>query len=53
MQRFLEYQEDGGVAVVTMNRPDQRNALTDYSQFEEFVDLCRRMSDDLSLRAVI
>ncbi len=53
MQNFLEYRQDGGVAVVTMNRPDQRNALTDYAQFEEFVSLCQHMHADLSIRAVI
>ena len=53
MQRFLDYQQDGGVVTITMDRPDERNALTDYSQFEEFVDVCRRMSDDSSVRAVI
>lgn len=53
MKRFLDYQQDGGVAIITMNRPDDRNALTDYGQFQEFVDLCQRMSDDLSVRAVI
>ncbi len=53
MPNFLEYQQDGAVAVITMNRPEQRNALTDYAQFEEFVALCQRMHDDLSVRAVI
>lgn len=53
MQGFLDYQQDGGIVTITMNRPDERNALTDYSQFEEFVDVCRRMSDDSSVRALI
>lgn len=53
MQNFLDYQQNDGVVVITMNRPDQRNALTDYSQFEEFVSLCQRMHDDRSVRAVI
>jgi len=53
MERFLDYEQDGGVAVVTMNRPAERNALTDFSQFQEFVDLCDRLRDDLSVRALI
>jgi enoyl-CoA hydratase/carnithine racemase len=53
MRQFLEYEQEGGVAIITMNRPDERNALTDYAQFQEFVDLCQKMSDDLSVRAVI
>ncbi len=53
MQNFLEYRQDGAVALITMNRPEQRNALTDYAQFDEFVSLCQRMRDDLSVRAVI
>lgn len=53
MQRFLDYQQDGGIVTITMDRPDERNALTDYSQFDEFVDVCRRMSDDPSVCAVI
>jgi len=53
MQPFLEYEQDGGVAIVHMNRPKQRNALTDPAQFEEFVDLCRRVGGDHSVRALI
>lgn len=53
MQPFLEYELDDGVAILTMNRPKQRNALTEYAQFQEFVDLCQKMSGDLSVRAVV
>jgi len=53
MERFLEYEQAGGVAIVSMNRPEQRNALTDYAQFEEFVDLCQRVGSDHSVRALI
>jgi enoyl-CoA hydratase/carnithine racemase len=53
MHKFLDYEQHDGVALITMNRPDQRNALTDYDQFQEFVDVCERMTSDLSVRAVI
>lgn len=53
MQPFLDYELEDGVAILTMNRPDQRNALTRYAYFQEFVDLCEKMSGDLSVRAVI
>ena len=53
MEQFLDYEQDGGIAVVTMNRPADRNALTHFSQFQEFVDLCQRLRDDLSVRALI
>ncbi len=53
MERFLDYEQDDGIALVTMNRPAERNALTHFSQFQEFVDLCERLRDDLSVRALI
>ena len=53
MTQFLDYEQDGGVAIVTMNRPKERNALTHFSQFQEFVDLCQRLRNDLSVRALI
>jgi 2-(1,2-epoxy-1,2-dihydrophenyl)acetyl-CoA isomerase len=53
MQPFLDYEQEDGVAILTMNRPNQRNALVEYAQFQEFVDVCEKMSGDLSVRAVI
>src|ERR1035437_5228443 len=53
MHPFIDYELEDGVAILTMDRPDQRNALTDYGQFQEFVDLCQKMNSDLSVRAVI
>ena len=32
MSGFLLYEQSEGVAVVTMNRPDERNALTEEHQ---------------------
>jgi enoyl-CoA hydratase/carnithine racemase len=53
MQSFLNYEQDGPVATVAMNRPAKRNALTDFSQFQEYVDLCQHLGGDLSVRALI
>ena len=53
MSEFLIYEQDDGVATITMNRPDERNALTDDGQFQEFVDVCERINRDLSVRVAI
>lgn len=53
MSEFLEYEQEGGVVVLSMNRPQERNVLCDASQFDEFVETCRRINADLSVRAVI
>ncbi|MDE2166979.1 MAG: crotonase/enoyl-CoA hydratase family protein [Alphaproteobacteria bacterium] len=53
MKQFLDYQQQDGVALLTMNRPQERNVLSDPSQFREFVDVCRLINDDLSVRCVI
>lgn len=39
--------------VLTMNRPQERNVLTDEAQFREFVDACDAINADRSVRAVI
>ena len=50
---FLDLGLIDGVLVVTMNRPDRRNALSDETQFAEFVALADRVEQDASIRAVI
>jgi enoyl-CoA hydratase/carnithine racemase len=53
MADFLVYEQQGPVVTLTMNRPDIRNALSGTDAIEEFVDVCDRITRDLSVRAVI
>ena len=53
MSQFLIYEQTGGVVTLTMNRPDERNALTDETQFQEFVDVCEAINRDTSVGTVI
>lgn len=53
MSGFLLYEQSEGVAVVTMNRPDERNALTEEHQMLEFVELCARVRRDRSVKALV
>lgn len=53
MADFLDYDRQGAVVTLTMNRPDVRNALSGNTAVEEFVAACRRISEDASVRAVV
>ena len=53
MSDFLLCEQDQGVAVVTMNRPQERNALTEEHQMLEFVELCARIRRDSSVRVLV
>lgn len=53
MEPFLKIDRDGAIVTVTLNRPDDRNAITEVSQSEEFVAFCDAATRDLSIRAVI
>ncbi|MBF5006743.1 crotonase/enoyl-CoA hydratase family protein [Diaphorobacter caeni] len=53
MTSFLKLESDGPVLIVTMNRPETRNALSDDGVVEEFVACCERINADLSIRAVV
>lgn len=53
MSEFLVYEQSGAVVTLTMNRPENRNALTGEDQFQEFVDVCDRINRDTGVRAVI
>ena len=53
MEDFLKIERDGGVAVVTMNRPQTRNALSDADAIESLVALCETVNRDLSVSVVV
>lgn len=53
MSEFLTIERDGAVLTVTMNRPDDRNAITDPEQSGEFVALAERLARDRSVRAMV
>ena len=53
MKTFLEFEKDGGVVTLTMNRPDIRNALIGLEDADEILDACDQITRDLSVRAVI
>jgi enoyl-CoA hydratase/carnithine racemase len=53
MTGFLLEERDENVLTLTLNRPDERNALTEEHQMLEFVDVCERIRRDASVRAVI
>lgn len=53
MQPFLNLERRGHILLVTMNRPETRNALSDDGVIEEFVACCEQVNADLSIRAVV
>jgi enoyl-CoA hydratase/carnithine racemase len=53
MTAFLQTERNGAVLTVRMDRPESRNALTDPSQMQEFVDLCAELRRDTSVKVVI
>src|SRR5687768_2803131 len=48
----LLYEVEAGVATVTLNRPEQRNALS-HQLLTELVDAMKRARDDSEVRAVV
>lgn len=53
MSDELLYEQDGHVVTLTLNRPDQRNALSYQETFQAFEEACERIQQDLSVRCVI
>lgn len=54
MSGYLLYEQTkGGVGIATMNRPEERNALTEEHQMLEFVELCARIRRDRSVKALV
>ncbi|NWB90014.1 crotonase/enoyl-CoA hydratase family protein [Pseudomonas agarici] len=53
MNDFLIYEQVDGIVTLTMNRADERNALSEEVQMLEFVDVCNKITRDASVRLVI
>lgn len=54
MTPFINYeQSEGGIVTLTMNRPEQRNALSETSDMLAFVEACERIRSDPAVRLVI
>lgn len=53
MADFLFYEQQGGAVTLTMNRPQERNPLSDEGQLGQFVAACARIRADLSVKRVI
>lgn len=52
MSEELLIERDGPVAVLTLNRPEKRNALT-FGMYEGLAKFCREAGEDESLRCVV
>lgn len=51
--REILFERHGPVAVLTLNRPDIRNAITDESILEEILDGFKKVQEDESFKALI
>jgi len=53
MEDFVIYEQAGPVVTLTLNRPEQRNALSTPAEFDAIVAACARINADRGVRAVI
>jgi enoyl-CoA hydratase/carnithine racemase len=53
MSGFVLYEKAGGVVTLTLNNPDERNALSTQAQWDEVVDACERVRRDADAKCVI
>lgn len=50
---FMLIERDGPVVIATLNRPDERNAISETAHSDEIADFCVQMTRDRSVRAVV
>lgn len=50
---FLLIERDGPVVIATLNRPDDRNAISDTAHSEEIAAFCEEMRRDRDVRAIV
>ena len=53
MNDFLEVTRDGPVVTATINRPEQRNALSTFEDFSAIETFCAEMEADPTVRAIV
>lgn len=53
MEPFLLVERDGAVVTATLNRPEERNAISETAHSEEIAAFCADVTRDTSIRAVI
>jgi enoyl-CoA hydratase/carnithine racemase len=52
-QPFLLTERDGPIIIATLNRPEERNAITEVAHSDEIADFCAMVTRDHSIRAVV
>lgn len=53
MKPFLVIEREDAILVARMDNPETRNALSEPSQMQEFVDLCAQVRADRSIKVVV
>jgi enoyl-CoA hydratase/carnithine racemase len=53
MTDFVLFTREDAVVTLTLNRPEERNALSTQAQWDELVDCCARVRADESVKVVI
>jgi enoyl-CoA hydratase/carnithine racemase len=55
MMKYKEiiFARQGNIAILTLNRPDVRNTITEPEIIDEILDVCRRVQEDLSISVMI
>lgn len=53
MSDFVLFERDDAVVTLTLNRPEQRNALSTQAEWDEIVACCERIRRDASVKVVI
>lgn len=53
MSSFILVERAGAVVTATLNRPEERNAISNAEQIGEIVDFCASVAADASVRAVV
>jgi enoyl-CoA hydratase/carnithine racemase len=47
------FEQKGKIAILTLNRPEVRNVITEPAMIEEILEACRQVQDDLSVSVMI